>query len=502
LGKFFPKKPIVHSRRNRKTILSRSFMKFNAFGLFAGLFLSVGAIACRPLNISIPASDPNANDGGTSIAATPTNRDLVRSNTVRSLPGQLDNVPMFNSNSPEWVKTEGILLSTFPPDGKQVPAAHLNFPFEGEFTLFAHHFTHTPDDLKTLYIGILIHNPSRRTAIVSVFEAASYLMEPDAPFKEQKPMLDNPNGDIYSGPGIRAVDNVLRGRRLDDFPAQISIPPGESRMLMNLPIPVRDLEKPINGRSSFFHLSSRGKVYVASLAMYAKKNEGGTERAPTITEWQDLLNKGGLAGPRDRSPTPPNQASGSLVYGRVAGVQSGSRWEANLMEEGTDRLEIPPVDRPISYAIDTLRGGRLGTQQIQSASMLVRYPDTAYESHGNYGVRYDLTLPLFNNTEQPQKVSLTLETPLKEDQLSQGGLRFRQPPLDFPFFRGTVRLSTMKGKERTAMRYLHLWHRQGQVLEPLETVELAPQEGRSIRLEFLYPPDSVPPQVLTIETLK
>ncbi|HBY81412.1 MAG TPA: hypothetical protein DEG47_31475, partial [Cyanobacteria bacterium UBA11148] len=90
--------------------------------------------------------------------------------------------------------------------------------------------------------------------------------------------------------------------------------------------------------------------------------------------------------------------------------------------------------------ISTLRGGRMGTNQSQAARMLVRYPDTAYESHGNYGVQYDLSLPLINPTDQPQTVTLTLETPIKEDQLSLQGLRFRQPPLDFPYFRGTVRL--------------------------------------------------------------
>ncbi|MEG4591823.1 DUF3370 family protein [Microcoleus sp. F6_B6] len=42
-------------------------------------------------------------------------------------------MPLFNSHSPEWVKKEGILLSTFPPDGKKVPAANLNFAFQGYF---------------------------------------------------------------------------------------------------------------------------------------------------------------------------------------------------------------------------------------------------------------------------------------------------------------------------------------------------------------------------------
>src|SRR4029079_12787037 len=35
---------------------------------------------------------------------------------VRVLPGQLDSIPVFNSHSPEVVQTEGILLSTFPPE--------------------------------------------------------------------------------------------------------------------------------------------------------------------------------------------------------------------------------------------------------------------------------------------------------------------------------------------------------------------------------------------------
>ena len=57
--------------------------------------------------------------------AKPAPQEILVNNEVRSLPGSLDNVPMLNSDSPEWVKKEGILLSTFPPEGKKVPAAHL-----------------------------------------------------------------------------------------------------------------------------------------------------------------------------------------------------------------------------------------------------------------------------------------------------------------------------------------------------------------------------------------
>ncbi|WP_199247704.1 DUF3370 domain-containing protein [[Phormidium] sp. ETS-05] len=450
-----------------------------------------------PLSQGVAAAKP----GETANATPTTAKEIIQPGEVRPLPGKLDEVPMFNSNSPEWIKKEGILLSAFPSQGKTTPAAHLNFPLEGKFELFAHHFTHTPPDLQTLYIGVIVNNPGVQPVTIDISEAASYLMVPDAPFQEKPAMSENPQGEVYSGPGIRAVDNILRGIRQADFPAQIVIPPGQSQMLLNHPIPVRDLAKPVNGRSTFMRLQSNGKVYVASMAMYAKKNSAGTERAPTLAEWQLLLETGGFAQPRDKTPTPPGATGGALIYSRVAGVQQGSKWETTITDEGANQLRIPKPGQAISYGISTLRAGTLGTGQSQSAQLLVRYPDTAYESHGNYGVHYDLTLPLQNSSEKPQKVTVTLETPQKEERLSKGGLIFRQPPWDFPFFRGTVRLRYQDDQGVAVTRYVHLWHRRGQLLPPLIELNLASGEVRSVRVNFLYPPDATPPQVLTVRTL-
>jgi hypothetical protein len=58
---------------------------------------------------------------------TPTStpsKEIVQPQQVRRYQGKLDNVPVFNSNSPELVQTEGILLSTFPPTAKASPEAH------------------------------------------------------------------------------------------------------------------------------------------------------------------------------------------------------------------------------------------------------------------------------------------------------------------------------------------------------------------------------------------
>jgi hypothetical protein len=355
----------------------------------------------------------------------------------------------------------------------------------------------------------MVHNPDNEPVTVEVLQAASYLLEPDAPFKEKPAMSDNSKGEIYSGPGIRAVDDVLRGKRQSEFPKTLEIAPGESQMLMSLPIPVKGLERRVNGRSSLMRLKVRGKtedsppasIYLASLAQFAKIEPDGKERSPTLEEWQQLLDNVSLAQPRDKIPTPPEQIGGQLIYSRVAGIQKGAKWSADLVDEGKDFLTIPDRGKGISFPISTVRAGTLGTKQVQAAPLIVRYPDTAYQSHGNYGVHYDLQIPLFNVTDKTQTVAVTLETPFKEEKLSKNGLIFRQPPLNFPFFRGTVRLRYEDEQGKTVIKYLHLWHRRGQIVDPLIKLKLNPKSSRFVRVDFRYPPDATPPQVLTIKTL-
>lgn len=430
--------------------------------------------------------------------------ETLQPQQVRILPGKLDTVPVFNSNSPELVQTEGILLSTFPPNGKSTPSAHLNFPFKGRFDIFAHHIAKapTPEDLRTLYLGIIVYNPGRKSVKVDILQAASYLSQPDAPFIELPSFVENPTGSVYAGPGSRVMNDILRGQRQVGFPSQLVIPPRQSRMLLNLPIPVRTLEPPLNGRSTLMRLHSDGLVYAASLARYAPVDAQGNERPPTLEEWQTLLDKGELSGPRDRIPTPPNATTERMIYGRVAGVAQGSQWQAKLVDRPNARsLSIPTPGQAFSYGLSTLPGGKLGTNQSQSARMRVRYPDTAYFAHGNYGVQYSLTLPLVNPTRQTQTVTLALQTPIKQDEL-QGGLRFLEPPSKQVFFRGTVQVRYTDDAGLPQTRYVHLIQRRGQQGEPLVTLKMPPSAQRLVQVDFLYPPDASPPQVLTVRTLE
>lgn len=422
---------------------------------------------------------------------------------IRPLTGGLDKVLTFNSNSPEVVQTEGILLSTFPPTGKRVPTAHLNQPLQGRFDLFAHHIAKatSPEDLKTLYLGILLHNPGQQPVTVNILQAASYLSQPDAPFIQLPAMQNNRDGSIYAGPGDRVTNDILRGQRQTGWPAQILIQPGQSQMLMNLPIPVRELDPPINGRSSLIRVRSSGRVYAASLAMFARQNPDGSERAPTVAEWEQLLQTADVAGPRDQAPTPPG-APGKLRYGRVAGVAQGSVWQAQLSDpQDPFRLSIPQPGEAFSYGLSLLDGGTFGTGQIQSAPLRVRYSDTAYRAHGNYGIEYRLSLPLYNSANQPRRVTIALQSPIKGDRPTNS-LSFNHPPPSRIFFRGTVRIRYNDAENIPKTRYVHLVQQFGQQGEPLVTLDLPPQEISLVRVDFLYPPDATPPQVLTVSTLK
>ncbi len=434
--------------------------------------------------------------------ANPTPDEYLRPQEVRPLPGELNNTPVFNSNSPELVLNEGILLSTFPPTDKVNPEAHLDFAFEGRFDVFAHHVAKAdpPEDLRTLYVGILLHNPGKEEATVDVLPSASYLSQPDAPFIQLPTRVPNTRGNIYAGPGSRAMYDILRGRSSDLFPHQVIIPPGESRMLMNLPIPVKTLDPPINGRSTYLKLRSDLRVYAASLAKFAPVDEEGTEREPTLAEWEELLATGELSTPRDREPTPLDTTGATFIYGRVAGVSQGSKWQADLTDQNSTYLAIPNPGEALSYGISTLHRGRLGTGQIQTAPMLVRYPDTAYAAHGNYGVHYSLTLPLYNPTAETKAVTVALETPIKQDTITDG-LRFFSPLPPQVFFRGTAQVQYRDDEGLPRTQAFHLVHKRGQEGSPLVTLNLAPQSQRLVTVDLLYPPDATPPQVLTVKTL-
>ncbi|WOD40707.1 DUF3370 domain-containing protein [Nodosilinea sp. E11] len=475
--------------------------------------------------------------------------EVIRYQEVRPLPGSLDDIPVFNSNSPEVVQQNGILLSTFPKDGMASPNAHLDYAFNGRFDIFAHHIARgvNPDDRRTLFLGVVVYNPGSEPVDVTIHQGVSYLSQ-EAPFINLPDARLSSNGNVFAGPGSRTTTDILRGANQPHWPNRITIPPGHVQVLMNTPIPLRQLTVPVNGshpqggvipkppvrpvtltaadaqinvetgengtvpprpvaprpipsngRTAMMYLSSSGPVHVASLARYADLLPNGNERVPSLQDWLQVLKQGNLAGPRDIPPSDPEtHRFGRFYYGRVAGVAKGSSWRATLTDSSdADVLTIPAPGNAFSYVISSVDRNTFGTGQIQSAPMVARYPDTAYRAHGNYGVRYNLKLPLYNNRGTEQAITLKFQTPMRDEDLASG-LRFRRPPEDRIFFRGTVRLKfkNQMGLERT--HYVHLVQRRGQEAEALLRLNIPAEARQDLEIDLVYPPDATPPQVITV----
>ena len=69
------------------------------------------------------------------------------------------------------------------------------------------------------------------------------------------------------------------------------------------------------------------------------------------------------------------------------------------------------------------------------------------------------------------------------------------------FFGGTVRVRYSDDRGLPQTRYVHLVQRRGQQGEPLAVMTMKPGDRRLVNVDFLYPPDSTPPQILTIRSM-
>ena len=240
-------------------------------------------------------------------------------------------------------------------------------------------------------------------------------------------------------------------------------------------------------------LYSDGKVSLASLAMY----RDSASDSPSLSQWQELLAQGKLSNPRDLAPTPP-EAGGKIIYGRVAGVSQGNLWQSTITDPtNKEILTIPRSGQTLAYGLSMLSGGTFGTNQIQTAPMVVRYPDTAYSAHGNYGVEYNISLPLYNSSAETKTVRLAISTPIKQDTL---GVKYFATAPSSVFFRGLVRVKYYDENNVCQTKYVHLVQKRGQKGEDLITLPIPPQQQKSVSVDFLYPPDATPPQILTITT--
>jgi hypothetical protein len=415
---------------------------------------------------------------------------------VISLPGRLDSIEVFNSNSPEIVKNEGILLSTFPGDGKSYPDAHLNHQLRGRVDFFLHHINNriAQADTKTLHLGLLIKNASAEPAAIDILSGASYLSQPDSPFIALPAAVQNDDGKVFAGPGDR-VSLDLMYDRLDSkyFPAKVNVAPGQYAMLFQAPVPVIGLQPALNGRTALFKIKTDQPLYACLLA----KLDDSIDSASTLESWVKLLDTTNLVQPREK----PATALGAtpMIYGRVSGIARGSTWNADVENNRPAHTLDLKAGSVLSVVIDTVANGTYGTKQIQSAPMLLRYCDTAYAAHGNYGIWYKLHLPMVNADNVPVSIKVSFDTPLKNN-VDKDMLHFYDPPATQVYFRGTIRVeeSNSSAFQPSAAHAVHLVEHRGERGQPLCEFNLEPKQRRDVKLDFIYPADCTPPHVVTV----
>ena len=441
------------------------------------------------LMVSLPLLAP-------AVLAEPFRRDQ----RVLPLPGQLDAVPMVNDNNPELIEQDGILFSTF--DGDNATAS-INATLDGRFDLFSHHVYAGSDDslTSTLWLGLLMAPQGSKPVTVTLLEGSTALSQATEPGQTAAPFLPLPTRmhetteTVASGPGSRVAGDLLRRRRAAELTTRSwLLQPGEPTRLLQLPLPVKGLDPLLNGRNLQLRLHSSGPVRLATLAAH-----GDNHQPPSEQTWRDLLVRGQLSR-KEHEPT-PRGSRGAIVYSRVSGVQIGSRWQARLHDPGQDHVSVD--GQAVSWPISSLERGTLGTGQVQTAELEAFYPGTAWAAHGNYGVEYDLSLPLRNKRSEPQRLLVALESPLKTDR-PIGGLRFRSESTGAVMFRGPVEVSGLSDPEGQPLgrQTVHLVLRQGQEGPPLGELWLQPGEQKQVRIRLIYPADATPPQVITVRPVK
>ena len=453
--------------------------------------LLVSAMTLAPFAVAVAVADVGV---GAAALAQPV---MLRQQRVAPLPGGLDGVLVVNDNNPELITAAGILLSTFAGQGRGVPDAHLDTPLDGRFDLFSHHvYAGKPESLdSTLWLAVVAQPRGSAPVTLRLLAGSTALSQSLDPSQPGAPVLPLPTllpqglEPAYAGPGSRVATELLSRQRSPLLPPEWTLAPGQLSTLLVLPLPVRGLDPLLNGRNLQLRLQSSGPVDLATLAAFGTKDQ-----PPQSQTWAALLE--GPLSPREHRASLKG-APGPMIYSRVSGVQLGSTWTARITDPQKPYLALPRS--PISWPIAALERGTLGTGQVQTAALKTLYPGTAWAAHGNYGVEYDLTLPLRNTGSMPAAVQLAFESPLKGDQ-AQGGLRFNSTAAKAVMFRGTVEVSGLDGPgPRPAGRQgFHLVLRNGQQGPPLGTITLAPGANRNVRVRLIYPADATPPQVLSL----
>lgn len=423
--------------------------------------------------------------------ATPTQTHPTQLAFVISpLPGGLDQRLVLHSNNPERIETAGILIST----RAQAGDAFLSQPLSGDFDLFLHHIARTPIlSGEQIYLGLVASLPDTQTSgsvELKLLRGNAFLTRPDAPFIELPAVQANSAELIFSGPGDRlALAELTQASTIKPQRWQISKPV----LLNSWQLPTNPLWaiQQDNALSGLLHFRSQADIDLSLIAIKASS-------PPALADYLALLKQAQRAGPADANATvydpqePPG--GGTFRYGRVAGLVQGSQWQGQIEVSPTQISQLESATA-LAWPVASLYLKRYGTGQSQSAPVIKRLPGAAIESQGNYGLHYRLEIKL-PAREQARRYRLSLTQP---QSVNQGQPVFLNPPATQISFRGSIQVSEA-GLTPPAVTRTHLVLHAGERPAPFWQADIAAAETRSLLIEWVYPADATPPQLLLLES--
>ena len=412
----------------------------------------------------------------------------------RALPGVLNQVPVFYSNRPELLKTPGEILDSATLSGQNT--------LSGSFAVFAHHVVETaPFDFSGFRLGLLVR-PANATArstnavTLTLHNAFIARTQPDAPFVPTAPILKQTDSQqIVSGPGDAMAWAPEKALLTQSPPTSFTF--DQEILLTDIEVPTFPLGLGIIGErnavSAWLDFSASAPVKMRWVAL---KTPGSMA---DIKEYQEAAKE--KAGPAELPATeydpqgPP--PGGVFRFGRVAGIAQGTAWTGDEVLSAQDLESLERGERlawPIATTYTKSWAG-----QNQSAPLLARQEQSAVESHGNYGLAYRVGYSFSNPTPKPLTLNWRWTQP---SAVKTPGILSYDPKTQI-VFRGSVRVKhqcQINGVLKPPdLEVYHLQVQQGHWHVPFYEQALPAHSQCHLTFEWIYPPDAIPPQVLSVE---
>ncbi len=441
---------------------------------------------------------------GTSINMPESSPDIaIKSQTVliSPLPGKLNTTPVFYSNRPELITEPGLLLdsSALNPTG-----------LEGKFGVFVHHVVQTPVLSNEQFRLGLLARAAQSSVTLKLTQKALTRTRPEAPFIDL-PAVETQQGKTWSGPGSRVSLEALSDNVSENASDVKTWEISEKEILLeDIPVPTNPLffVQQRNALSGLLTFESDGPVHLRWVALKTAGTNANSSEALKAYQQQAHMSAGPEEPPATQyAPLAPNPG-GVFRFGRVAGIVQGSQWQGETRLSELQWQQLMQGNH-LGWPVSTTYLKRMGTSQNQSADISARMPDSAVQSHGNYGVEYRIGFALHNPTSTPVTLAWRWTQPasLKNNaeatpEVSEVNYHQNVHKSVHIVFRGTLEVQSGKdtANAKTVQRK-HLSIRQGVFHEPFYTLKLAPDEKKNLFFRWVYPADAIPPQLLSLSVI-